>query len=475
VAQPHPGRKRTRSESARSSLTGGIFRPQNPQKHKRNDCGRTANLPGYNSVAIYKIRRLVSELENVRGRGTELISLYVPPNRPIHDVINTLREEYSTASNIKSDTTRNNVQDALTKIMQRLKLYRRPPPNGLAVFCGAIPTPGKDLEEFVLYEIEPPKPVPTFLYRCDDHFHVDILKDMLKETEVVGIISLDSSEASFGILAGNSLQIVQNITSGVGGKHRQGGQSARRFERLREVELNDFFTRVADHAAKIFIDQHQIKKLVISGPGPNKEDFYKQGYLDYRLQNMVVGIVDTSYAGDEGVRETLERAADLLRDIRLLEEKSLVEEFLKEAGSPNGLAVYGLKNVLSALLSGAADKVLISDGVNMRRLEFVCNKCGYTSEKFVESKDEAGALAAGSQERCPSCGSSDWSYKSMDLIDYIEEKAQELGTDVEMISSATEHGQMFKSFGGLGALLRYRAQGSIHEQLQAQDRGQAVG
>ncbi|MGC8772980.1 MAG: peptide chain release factor aRF-1 [Conexivisphaera sp.] len=432
-------------------------------------------MPGYDSVAMYRIRKLVSQLENVKGRGTELISLYVPPNRPIHDVMNTLREEYSTASNIKSDTTRNHVQDALTKIMQRLRLYRKPPPNGLAVFCGAIPTPGKDLEEFVLYEIEPPKPVPTFLYRCDDHFHVDILRDMLRETDVVGILSLDSSEASFGILSGSSLQIVQNITSGVGGKHRQGGQSARRFERLREVELNDFFTRVADHAAKIFIEQFQIKKLIISGPGPTKEDFYKQGYLDYRLQNMVIGVVDTSYAGDEGVRETLERAAELLRDVRLLEEKELVEEFLREASRPNGLAVYGLRNVVGALTSGAAEKVLVSEDLNARRLEFVCNRCGYISERFIDAKEEAAALTSGASEKCPSCGASDWSYKSEDIVDYLEERAHEFGTKVEVISSATEHGQMFKSFGGIGALLRYRVQGSADEQLQAQDRGQALG
>ncbi|MFP3262944.1 MAG: peptide chain release factor aRF-1 [Nitrososphaeria archaeon] len=415
-------------------------------------------MADYDSVTLYKIRRLVSELENVKGRGTELISLYVPPNRPIYDVMNTLREEYSTASNIKSDTTRNHVQEALTKIMQRIKLYKKPPQNGLAMFCGAIPKPGKDVEEFVLYEIEPPRPVPTFLYRCDDHFQVDILKDMLRETEVVGILSLDSSEASFGVLSGNSLQIVENITSGVGGKHRQGGQSARRFERLREVELNDFFKRVAEHATKIFIEQYHVRKLIISGPGPSKEEFYKQGYLDYRLQNVVIGVVDTSYAGDEGVRETLERAADLLRDVRLLEERRLVEEFLGEASRPDGLAVYGLRNVIGALLAGAAETVLVSEDLNMRRLEFVCNKCGNVVERFVEYREEPAALADGSQARCPSCGATSWSYRSMDVVDYLEEKAHESGARVEIISSATEHGQMFKSFGGIGALLRYRTQ-----------------
>ncbi|NIM44848.1 MAG: peptide chain release factor 1, partial [Nitrososphaeria archaeon] len=63
----------------------------------------------------YQLRKLVSELREKEGRGTELISLYVPPKRRISDVISYLREEYSTASNIKSDLTRKHVQDAIVK------------------------------------------------------------------------------------------------------------------------------------------------------------------------------------------------------------------------------------------------------------------------------------------------------------------------------------------------------------------------
>jgi peptide chain release factor subunit 1 len=46
-----------------------------------------------------------------------LTSLYIPQGKPIYEVIATLREGYGTVSNIKSDTTRNHVLDALTKTM----------------------------------------------------------------------------------------------------------------------------------------------------------------------------------------------------------------------------------------------------------------------------------------------------------------------------------------------------------------------
>jgi len=69
------------------------------------------------SVKLYRLRRILNELAQKKGRGAELISLYIPQGKPIYEVITTLREEYGTASNIKSDTTRNHVLDALTKTM----------------------------------------------------------------------------------------------------------------------------------------------------------------------------------------------------------------------------------------------------------------------------------------------------------------------------------------------------------------------
>ena len=79
------------------------------------------------------VLRLIHDLytTEAKGRGTELISLYIPSKKQIHEVSTALKDEYGSASNIKSDITRNHVQDALVKTMQRLKLFRRTPERGL--------------------------------------------------------------------------------------------------------------------------------------------------------------------------------------------------------------------------------------------------------------------------------------------------------------------------------------------------------
>ena len=237
------------------------------------------------SVKRYKLNKMINKLTKITGHGTELVTVYIPPKRQIYDVISQLKEESGTASNIKSDLTRTHVQDALSRTIEHLKLYKHPPEKGLAIFCGAIPT-GKGIgtEKIEIYPISPPKPIQINLYRCDDHFWTDHIKDMMKDDKVIGIISLDTQEAGLGILTGDRWKVVQTMTSGVAGKHRQGGQSARRFERLRDNELNEYYHRVANNAQIIFIDEYSVKGIIVGGPGPTKDYFLREEYLDYRLQ-----------------------------------------------------------------------------------------------------------------------------------------------------------------------------------------------
>jgi peptide chain release factor subunit 1 len=384
------------------------------------------DVPTSKSVALYRVKRLLAELSEKKGRGTELISLYIPPKKAIHEVISALREEYGTAANIKSDSTRNHVMDALVKTMQRLKLYKTTPENGLVIFCGALPTDGPGSEAIFLYEVYPPKPIQTYLYRCDDHFHLDILKDMLKEEKVIGLLSIDATEAAIGILAGSRLEVVDEVTSGVSGKHRAGGQSARRFERLREMELTEYYHRVARHANKALLEDHNVQGLIVGGPGGTKDDFLKGEYLDYRLRKMILAVLDTSYAGREGLRELVDKASDILQDVRLIEEKKLITRFLKEVNSADGLAVYSVKDVLEALQKGSVETVLVSEDLDWTHIKLVCAKCGSIREVNVARLNYIQEKQRLISTPCENCGSLEFEVSEQDFIEYLAEPSRPL-------------------------------------------------
>ncbi len=410
------------------------------------------------SLERFRLKRTLDTLAEKEGRGTELISLYVPPGRQISEVMNMLRQEYGTASNIKSTTTRKNVQDAIVKVQQRLKLFRTVPEKGLVIFCGAIPQNGAGSERIETYVISPPEPVGVYLYRCDSRFHTEHLREMLVERETYGILLVDASEATFATLQGRRLEIIRKETSGVPGKTRAGGQSARRFERLREMRLQEYFRRIGQHADKAFLPIENLKGLIIGGPGPTKQDFEKGDYLNYMLKEKIIDTIDTAYLGEQGVKEVVDKAPEIMRKIRYIEEKEVMQKFLYEVGNDTGLATYGEEAVRKALERGGVETLLLSEGLDILRATVKCSSCGHEEQQTLKSQTLTNLEQNLPGKPCPKCGTPTLEKaETQDLIENLAELADQGNTEVEMISDDTEEGQMLKkSFGGIAAVLRFR-------------------
>jgi len=170
-----------------------------------------------------KLERLLEELEQYRGRHTELITVYVPAGCNLINITKQLDTEKSTAANIKSKNNRKNVLDALERLIRHLKLYKETPKNGLALFCGnTSDTEGQP--DIKIWALEPPMPINIKMYRCDQTFVLEPLKELLEAKEVYGLVVMDRREATLGVLEGKCIKCLKKMTSGVPGKQRAGGQ-----------------------------------------------------------------------------------------------------------------------------------------------------------------------------------------------------------------------------------------------------------
>lgn len=410
------------------------------------------------SLERFRLKKSLDLLARKEGRGTELVSLYIPPGKQISEALNTLKQEYGTAANIKSSTTRSNVQDAITKVQQRLKLFKKVPKNGLVIFSGAIPQNGPGSERNETYVLAPPKPISVNLYRCDSRFHTEYLQEMLKEKEAYGILLLDSSEATFAILQGRRLNIVKEITSGIPGKMRAGGQSARRFERQREAKITDFFNRVGKYATEIFLPTENLKGLIVAGSGPIKYDFQKGDYLHYQLSDKVITTIDTAYAGKQGVKEVVDKAPEIMRRVRYIEETKLVQDFLYEIGHDTGLATYGEDDVRRALKMGTAKLLLLSEDLDVARVTVRCTACNYNKDETMKNREVEGFRQNLTGQPCPECRSPSLTIDEIeDVVEELAELAVQANARVEIVSTDTEEGQMLKNaFGGIAAILRFK-------------------
>jgi peptide chain release factor subunit 1 len=402
----------------------------------------------------YDLKRQIEELKSCRGRHTELISLYVPPNKQIFDVNSYLKNEYSQSQNIKSKTTMKNVLSAIESIMSRLKQFKQPPDNGVIFFVGHKSV-GSDKTEMVAFVITPPQPITTFLYRCDSLFYLEPLEQMLIEKEIYGLLLIDRRECTVGILKGNRIQMLKYMTSQVPGKHGRGGQSQRRFERLTEIAAHEWFVKCGEQASEIFQNQSDIQGILIGGPGPTKQFFVEENFLHYEVQDKIIDTFDTGYTDEFGLRELVSAASETMTDLKISKEKKLMKRFLSEVTKTDkSLAVYGEIQLRKALEMGAVDTLLLSENLRKFRIKLKCTSCDYTEERTI-SEDALEDFSAPDCSKCDSSTSMEIIEK-IDLIDELSDLTEKIGGKIEIISLGSEEGDsLYSAFNGIAGILRY--------------------
>jgi peptide chain release factor subunit 1 len=352
---------------------------------------------------IYKLRKLLEELEKIRGRHTELVSVYIPAEYNLQEIVNMLRQEYTLTENVKNKTVRNNVLAAIDKILQELRFYNKTPKNGLILFAGNV-SEAEGQIDIKVWTIEPPEPLRIKKYWCDQKFELEPLQDMVEEKELYGLLVMDNKEASIGLLKGKKIELLRRIESIVPGKQRHGGQSSQRFERIREGLVNDWYKIISENVRN-YLSKFELKGIILGGPGPAKNDFNDGEYLLTNIKKQILGVKNVGYTDEQGLEELVERSQDLLAEAAIAKEKALLQRFFEELKKGSGMVTYRKENVMKALELGAVEIILLSES----------------------KEDEA-----------------------------LVEKAKQYSTIVEIISKDTREGGQLYQIGGMAAILRWK-------------------
>jgi len=354
----------------------------------------------------YELESTIEELDGYRGKHTELITCMIPKGTSLNQVKKQLEDEKGTASNIKSSSTRKNVINALDLAIRRIQEVKSTPDNGLAVFSGFV-TLANGRESLESWMIEPPKILKTRLYRCEQRFLLGPLRNMIESDSVYGLLIIELNEASIGILDGNNIKLLKNIFSGVPGKHKTGGQSAQRFERIRDSKSKEFYKKTAEYMKEFFWDNKKLKGIFIGGGGPAKEHFMKQSQLVTQLRNKVIALKNMGGDGMSGLEELVELCQSDLEEQEITRQRLIIDSFLEKLNTEPNKVAYGEAEVEDRLRRGAVDKLIISRTLPKEKIKF------------------------------------------------LKVLAEEFSTEVHLVGDETQRGIQFISLGGVGGLLRF--------------------
>ncbi|MCL5008595.1 MAG: peptide chain release factor aRF-1 [Candidatus Marsarchaeota archaeon] len=393
----------------------------------------------------YAMLREVKRLKSIRGYGTELVSIYVPTGFSLDAEIARLRDEHSQSGNIKSKSTRQNVQSAIDKIIQYLRLFRTTPKNGIAVFAGNISN-NQSKSDIQLFSIEPPEPLGVNIYRCDSTFVLEPLEAILDNKDTYCLVVMDGREATIATLKGTHIQIVRRLNSMAHAKVRKGGQSAQRFARGREESIHEYSVRISDVVNGLFAkNEFKIKGVIVGGPGPAKEGFVKGNTLNYQIK--ILGTYDTGYTDETGLEEIVEKADELLKEQEAAKEHKVIERFMQERVR-RGLAVYGYEETRKALEAKKVDTLIISNELELHLVKYKCNSCNSTFEALETGRQRQEKHSDGGRLEV---------VEEKDMIEELVELAEASGAEIVFVSDESSYGKEFTmGYTGLGALLRYK-------------------
>lgn len=352
----------------------------------------------------------IEQIAEYTGSGTELVSVYLPPDASLQAMQKRLTREHSEAQNIKSKSTRQNVQTAVSTIKSTLQSYDTVPENGLVIFSGVIQLETDTTHETIVLD-DLPFPIDSQVYHCDDKFHTEPLEGLGVDASQYAIIVLDRNSAAIGRLTNTYVETLVTFDSLVPGKQKKGGQSQQRFERLRLEAIENHYQKIGRKVNELFVDErHSVDGVLIGGPEITRGEFIDGDYIHHELQEKIVYKGSVSSVSEAGVDELADAATDAIQTAEIAEQKKYCNKFFTNIR--DDLAVYGIDETQTAIEYGSVDTLLVS-------------------ESFYP-----------------------------DLPERVEElvtATEEYGGTVEIIPTSFSKGDQFnKGFGGVGALLRYQ-------------------
>jgi peptide chain release factor subunit 1 len=245
--------------------------------------------------------------------------------------------------------------------------------------------------------------------------------------ESIAVVILDSENAR--LFAVSSDRVTARRKKGVDllGKHKKGGMSQMRFQRLRSQAIQAFHKKVLGDLREL-LRIEPADQIFLAGPGIAKVQF--QDSLPPDIRRRVTEVVDLDLDVPEG--EIRRRFVSLAAVEEQRQDRAHVEVLLAEI-LKDGLVAHGWEDVTDAVRAGKVEVLLVTSGSKLRGWK--CERCK--------------VFGLGDRSTCPSC---EKPVSVMDAMERTVKEATQRGAQLEFVARDPD----LEALGGIGAFLRYK-------------------
>ena len=247
------------------------------------------------------------------------------------------------------------------------------------------------------------------------------LARMLDEWEAFTLVLVSTNSAKIYSVSFGEVEDTNQLSKDIMNKHKKGGCSQARFNRLRRGAIHAFFKEVVEELQKFADNQ-----LIIAGPGTAKTQLKEM--LQKELHEKIVDIIDIDIDDEH---KAIKESIHLISEKEQRQSHEVVQH-LKQEILRDGLAVYGPEETLQAVKNGQVELLIIEKDFKLRG--WLCEHCQ--------------TVGRGKKLKCPYC---DNKTSDVDVLEEILEFAERTDAEIEFTDDPD-----IKDLGHIGGLLRYK-------------------
>lgn len=281
------------------------------------------------------------------------------------------------------------------------------------------------------------------------------MNELLEDDDVFGFIIMDGNGCLYATLQGNTRSVLHKFTVDLPKKHGRGGQSALRFARLRLEKRHNYVRKCAELAVNYFITENKcnVTGLVLAGSADFKTDLFNSDMFDPRLAKAVIKTVDVSYGMDPGFNQAIELATECLQNVKLVQEKRLLQKYFDEISQDTGKYCFMVQDTLQALEMSSVETLIVWENLTINRIvvrntttneEKVLHLSPDQEKNDTHFHDSATGVLLEVIDR-------------VTLVEWLANNYKTFGANLEFVTDRSQEGSQFcKGFGGIGGLLRWK-------------------
>ena len=210
------------------------------------------------------------------------------------------------------------------------------------------------------------------------------------------------------------------------GRHKRGGWSQMRYQRIREGVVQRFYDEVCEQLDSLLLSEGDMR-IIIAGPGPAKQQFRDR--MSKRSESLIIAVEDMDM--DSTPHDSIiSRFTELARLEEGMREQVDIARLRRELLSGT-LATTGIYDVLQAAEDGRLETLLVLEGHQQPGVK--CEPCN----TYMRT----------ASQQCPRCGGEG---NEVELMNEVTEAAIRISAHVEFTDDP-----LLRDLGGVAALLRW--------------------